>query len=75
MNSRERVACPLSRGSREEVSEAVAALIRDVSVGGGHLLSSGNTIAASLHPENYRAMLLAARARGGHLEPSLPVCG
>jgi uroporphyrinogen decarboxylase len=55
----------LSRGSREEVIAAVTGLIRDVSAGGGHILSSGNTIAASVRPDNYRAMLETARLTGG----------
>ena len=51
----------LSRGSREDVVTVVRDLLRDVSSGGGHILSSGNTIAASVRPENYRAMVEAAR--------------
>jgi uroporphyrinogen decarboxylase len=54
----------LSRGSVEEVKRVVAALIREVSPGGGHILSSGNTISSSVRPENYRAMLETARASG-----------
>ena len=59
----------LSRGSPEEVVAAVSSLIRDVSAGGGHILSSGNTIAASVRPENYRAMVETARSQGGSSEP------
>ena len=54
----------LSRGSVDEVKRVVAALIREVSPGGGHILSSGNTISSSVRPENYRAMLETARASG-----------
>lgn len=52
----------LSRGTQGEVVASVTALVREVSVGGGHILSSGNTIAASVRPENYRAMLRTARS-------------
>jgi uroporphyrinogen decarboxylase len=56
----------LSRGSRREVELAVAGLIRAVSPGGGHILSSGNTLTSSVRPENYRAMLAAARRLGNY---------
>lgn len=56
----------LSRGSRQEVQRATAELIRTVSPGGGHILSSGNTLTSAVRPENYRAMLATARRLGGY---------
>jgi len=56
----------LSRGSRQEVERATAELIRTVSPGGGHILSSGNTLTSAVRPENYRAMLATARRLGGY---------
>jgi uroporphyrinogen decarboxylase len=56
----------LSRGSRQEVQRATAQLIRGVSPGGGHILSSGNTLTSAVRPENYRAMLATARRLGGY---------
>jgi uroporphyrinogen decarboxylase len=54
----------LSRGSRQEVERVTAGLIRGVSPGGGHILSSGNTLTSAVKPENYRAMLATARRLG-----------
>ena len=56
----------LSRGSRQEVERVTAELIRGVSPGGGHILSSGNTLTSAVRPENYRAMLATARRLGGY---------
>ena len=56
----------LSRGSRQEVERVTAGLIRAVSPGGGHILSSGNTLTSAVRPENYRAMLATARRLGGY---------
>jgi uroporphyrinogen decarboxylase len=54
----------LSRGSPREVERATAELIRRVSPGGGHVLSSGNTLSSAVLPQNYRAMLETARRLG-----------
>jgi uroporphyrinogen decarboxylase len=51
----------LSRGTAEEVRSSVRSLIRRVSGGGGHILSSGNTISSAVQPGNFRAMIEAAR--------------
>jgi uroporphyrinogen decarboxylase len=56
----------LCRGSPQEVERATAELIRSVSPGGGHILSSGNTLTSAVRPENYRAMLATARRLGGY---------
>ncbi len=54
----------LSRGSPREVELATAELIRRVSPGGRHVLSSGNTLTSSVLPGNYRVMLETARRLG-----------
>jgi len=51
----------LSRGTEEEVADATRRLLAEVSTVGPHILSSGNTICASVKPHNYLAMLQAAR--------------
>jgi uroporphyrinogen decarboxylase len=51
----------LSRGSAAEVSETARTLVRSLSAGGGHILSSGNTITSSVVPENFRAMIDGGR--------------
>jgi uroporphyrinogen decarboxylase len=65
----------LARGSRLEVEEATSDLIRRVSPGGGHILSSGNTLTSSVRPENYLAMLSAARRLGNYPIPSAKKSG
>lgn len=52
----------LCRGSAEEVTRATATLLKEVSAGGGHILSSGNSITSAVNPENFRAMVSTARA-------------
>lgn len=52
----------LSRGSPEAVIIATESLIKGLLPGGGHILSSGNTISASVNPENFRAMVETARS-------------
>ena len=54
----------LSRGTPAEVAEATLRLLRRVSPGGGHVLSSANTIAWSVRPENFRALVETARRYG-----------
>ncbi len=54
----------LSRGSPEEVVEAVKETLAKASVGGGHILASSNSIHPAVKPENYRAMVGAARQFG-----------
>jgi uroporphyrinogen-III decarboxylase len=51
----------LSRGTRSEVIEVTESLINGFSASGGFILSSGNTITASVKPENFRAMVETAR--------------
>jgi uroporphyrinogen decarboxylase len=54
----------LSEASVEEVSVAVRECIRKAASGGGHILSSSNCIHSSVRPENYLAMIEAAKKYG-----------
>jgi len=54
----------LSRGTPDEVVEAVKETIAKASPGGGHILASSNSIHPAVEPANYRAMLEAARRFG-----------
>jgi len=54
----------LPRASTEEVEEAVKETIAKGSPGGGHILASSNSIHPAVKPENYKAMMQAARAYG-----------
>ena len=47
----------LGRGSVEEVIAATGRLLREVSAKGPHIMSSGNTIASCVRPENYLAVV------------------
>ncbi len=54
----------LSRGTVEQVEAATRTLLREVSAKGPHIMSSGNTIASSVRPENYLAMVRTAQEYG-----------
>ncbi|MDH7568810.1 MAG: uroporphyrinogen decarboxylase family protein [Armatimonadota bacterium] len=54
----------LSRGTPEAVAQAVREAIRVGAPGGRFMLSSSNSIHASVKPENFRAMILAGRRWG-----------
>jgi uroporphyrinogen decarboxylase len=54
----------LCRGSVEEVRHSTRALIGSASVGGGHVLSSGNSITSAVRPDNFVAMVQTAREHG-----------
>lgn len=54
----------LTRGSEEDVIEAVKETIAKAGVGGGYILASSNSIHPAVKPENYRAMIRAARDYG-----------
>jgi uroporphyrinogen decarboxylase len=54
----------LCRGTAEQVRQSTRALIRAVSPGGGHILSSGNSITSAVQPENFRAMVETAHEHG-----------
>ena len=52
----------LCRGTKEQVIEETKKMISEVSVRGGHILSSGNTIISAVNPENYMAMVKTAQS-------------
>lgn len=54
----------LSSGSVEEVEAAVRECIRKASPGGGHIISSSNSIHSSVKPDNFIAMINAAKKYG-----------
>jgi uroporphyrinogen decarboxylase len=54
----------LVSGSEEEVVQEVKDCLRKAAYGGGHILSSSNSIHSGVKPENYRAMLRALRQHG-----------
>jgi len=62
----------LSRGTPEEVVEAVKETIAKAAVGGGHILASSNSIHPAVNPQNYRAMVEAGKRYGQYpLDPEL----
>jgi uroporphyrinogen-III decarboxylase len=61
----------LGQGSPEEVEEEVRKLIGDIGPGGGYIVSSGNSLAAYLRPENVLALGKAVRKHGQY--PLKPV--
>jgi len=54
----------LPHGTPHDVEEAVKETIAKASPGGGHILASSNSIHPAVRPENYRAMIEAARRWG-----------
>lgn len=54
----------LSRGSKEEVQEAVKDCIRKAGKGGGYICMSSNSIHGAVNPPNYVAMVKAIREYG-----------
>jgi uroporphyrinogen decarboxylase len=56
----------LSEAPTSEVEEAVRDTIRRTAPGGGYIISSANSIHAQVKPENYTAMLHAARRFGDY---------
>ena len=56
----------------EEVTEAVKETIAKGAPGGGYILASSNSIHPGVKPENYRAMVEAARRFGRYpLDPQM----
>jgi len=53
-------------GSQQEVVEAVKDCIKRASPGGGHIISSSNSIHSGVKPENYSTMLEAIQQYGGY---------
>lgn len=54
----------LSWGSKEEVTRVVRQTIQQAAPWGGYIMSSSNTIHASVKPENYLAMIEATHQDG-----------
>ena len=54
----------LPNGTEEEVEQAVKRAIEDAAPGGGYIMTSSNTIHPGCRPENYLAMVRAARQHG-----------
>jgi hypothetical protein len=54
----------LGLGTPQEVEEEVRSLIRDVGPGGGYIITSGNSLAAYLKPENVIAFTQAVEKYG-----------
>jgi len=62
----------LTRGTEGDVVEAVKETIAKAGVGGGYILASSNSIHPGVKPENYRAMVKAAREYGQYpLDPEM----
>ena len=53
-------------GSEEEVEDSVRDTIRTAAPGGGYIISSSNSIHPGVKPENYIAMVKAARKYGAY---------
>jgi uroporphyrinogen decarboxylase len=56
----------LGRGTPEQVDAEVKDLIRTVGSGGGYIITSGNSLASFLRPENVLAMAQAVRKYGAY---------
>ena len=54
----------LTNGTPEQVIKAVKMCIKTASPGGGHILSSSNSIHSGVKPENFLAMVEAAKKYG-----------
>jgi uroporphyrinogen decarboxylase len=54
----------LTNGSEEQVEAAVIQAINDAAPGGGYILCSSNSIHPGVKPENFLAMIRAAKAHG-----------
>ncbi len=56
----------LSESSPDVVEETVKKTILEVAPGGGYMIASANSIHSKVKPENYIAMLKAARKYGNY---------
>lgn len=62
----------LTRGTPQEVEEAVKETIAKASPGGGHILASSNSIHPAVKPENYITMVATAQKFGVYpIDPGL----
>ena len=60
----------LSSGTPEEVTAETRRLLATVSAHGPHIMSSGNTIASSVRPENFLAMVETTKKHGSYPIPA-----
>ncbi len=58
----------LTRGTIEEVEALVKKRIKELAPGGGYGLAASNSIPDYVKPENYRAMIIAAKKYGKYTE-------
>ena len=56
----------LGMGTTDDVRDEVRGLIRDVGPGGGYIVSSGNSLAGYLKPDNVMALSAAVREYGAY---------
>ena len=56
----------LGRGTADEVEQEVRELIRDVAPDGGYIVTSGNSLASYVKPENARALARAVQHWGAY---------
>ena len=62
----------LPGGTVEEVTSEVKSCIRSASPGGGHIVSSSNSIHSGVNPKNYEAMIRAVKKYGTYpIDPDL----
>ena len=62
----------LPQGTPQDVEEAVKETLAKAAPGGGYILASSNSIHPAVNPDNYRAMMLAARRWGAYpLDPTM----
>jgi uroporphyrinogen decarboxylase len=54
----------LCRGTKEQVIAATRHLLETASAGGGHIMSSGNSIISAVNPENYQALVETTKRYG-----------
>jgi uroporphyrinogen decarboxylase len=54
----------LTNGTPDQVTKAVKRCISTASPGGGHILSSSNSIHSGVKPENFLAMIAATKRFG-----------
>lgn len=57
----------LSRGTPQQIRDIIRGLIRDVGVGGGYCVGSGNTVPNYVPVENFRAMIEATIEFGWYM--------
>jgi len=54
----------LSRGTRDDVIAVTRQLLAEVSINGGHIMASGNSISSAVNPDNFMAMVETTQELG-----------